>query len=79
MLAEFVILRSSGLKDLNTALDKVYETNEYNRLVFEAFTRGKKPPQRFSDLELKQIKEIADKIEEREAKKRAEEKARMDK
>ena len=30
MLAEYIVMRQSGLKDLNAALDKVYETDQYN-------------------------------------------------
>ena len=37
--------------ELLRALDKMYEINEYERSVFEAFAQGKKPPLKFSEQE----------------------------
>ena len=40
-----------GLHTLKKALDKTYETMEYESEVFQSFAAGKKPPQKFSDQE----------------------------
>jgi len=39
------------IQELLRALDKIYEINEYERSVYEAFAQGKKPPLKFSEEE----------------------------
>ena len=46
---------SMGLQTLKKALDKTYETLEYEGQVLAAFATGKKPPQKFSEQEKAQL------------------------
>lgn len=43
------------MRDLKRALDKISEIQSHDEEVNKAFTKGKKPPQKFSDIEYKTI------------------------
>lgn len=57
-----------GVKELRLALAHVRENNDHLKLTFEAFTNGKKPPQRFSDNEKEIISQVVTRMAHREKK-----------
>jgi hypothetical protein len=48
MFYNLILLKSGGINDIRGAVEKVYEVNDYDKLVIEAFAKGIKPPKKLS-------------------------------
>lgn len=59
-----------GINVLKKALDTIEETNKYEELLFEAFAKGKKPPQKFSDAEKEAMQRMIKKFDKMQDKAR---------
>ena len=52
---DHILLKCGGIKEIKGAVDKIYETSNYQDLVNHAFSKGKKPPVKMTEAEMNQI------------------------
>ena len=57
------------MSNLKRACDKIYEISDYEKLVLEAFTKGKEPPLKFSEAEHRNMDMLLSKVKRRKTRK----------
>lgn len=57
-IGKIVLVNTSGISDLQDAITKMYEKNDYEQLVLKAMANGQKHPQILSDQEKEDINQL---------------------
>ena len=60
MFSKVIGKKDNGLQWLKDALQIINDTSKYEKLLYTAFCKGRKPPTKFSDQDLQQLKKVLD-------------------